>query len=77
MEFVLFSFFYSSCLSLFQDDDNGWGLPIFQDTDVVWGDEDKETEVKRYFRAEYFTEDQTNQKSVFSLSLNLTFTCFS
>lgn len=45
-----------------KDDDNGWGLPIFQDTDVVWGDEDKETEVKRYFRAEYFTEDQTNQK---------------
>ena len=47
----------------FQGDDNGWGLPIFQDNDGGWGDDDKELEIKRYFRAEYFTEEETNQKS--------------
>ncbi|XP_071518202.1 ubiquitin carboxyl-terminal hydrolase 47 isoform X4 [Panulirus ornatus] len=43
-------------------DDSGWGLPIFQDNDVVWGEDEKEVEIKRYFRAEYFTEEETNQK---------------
>ncbi|CAL4084063.1 unnamed protein product [Meganyctiphanes norvegica] len=33
-----------------------------KDTELGWGDDDKEVEVKRYFRANYFTEDSTNQK---------------
>lgn len=33
-----------------------------KDNDAGWGDDEKEVEVKRYFRAEYFTEDETNQK---------------
>lgn len=41
----------------------GWGLPIFQDTDVVWGEDEKTTPQKRYFRAEYFTEEDTGAKS--------------
>ncbi|KAG7164653.1 Ubiquitin carboxyl-terminal hydrolase 47-like [Homarus americanus] len=43
-------------------DESGWGLPIFQDNEVVWGEDERETEVKRYFRAEYFTEEETSQK---------------
>ncbi|XP_045110990.1 ubiquitin carboxyl-terminal hydrolase 47-like isoform X4 [Portunus trituberculatus] len=41
----------------------GWGLPIFQDTDGAWGDDEKATpELKRYFRAEYFTEEDTGAR---------------
>ncbi|XP_064085460.1 ubiquitin carboxyl-terminal hydrolase 47-like isoform X6 [Macrobrachium nipponense] len=43
-------------------DDIGWCLPIFQDNDAGWGEDEKELEIKRYFRAEYFTEEETNQK---------------
>lgn len=60
--------------SLFQADDQGWGLPIFQDGEAAWGEDEttwgkdeKEAEIKRYFRAEYFTEEETNQKSEFLL----------
>lgn len=42
----------------------GWGLPIFQDSDVVWGEDEKTTpQLKRYFRAEYFTEEDTGARS--------------
>ncbi|KAK8388169.1 hypothetical protein O3P69_020208 [Scylla paramamosain] len=41
----------------------GWGLPIFQDTDAAWGDDEKTTpQLKRYFRAEYFTEEDTGAR---------------
>ncbi|XP_066962861.1 ubiquitin carboxyl-terminal hydrolase 47 isoform X2 [Macrobrachium rosenbergii] len=33
-----------------------------KDNDAGWGEDEKELEIKRYFRAEYFTEEETNQK---------------
>ncbi|XP_068203218.1 ubiquitin carboxyl-terminal hydrolase 47-like isoform X2 [Palaemon carinicauda] len=33
-----------------------------KDNDAGWGEDEKELETKRYFRAEYFTEEETNQK---------------
>lgn len=33
-----------------------------KDTDVVWGEDEKTTPQKRYFRAEYFTEEDTGAK---------------